>query len=112
MNHAELSRRLALAIGWQNIYPVSLETWKRDCVFVAEHACPPRGLTMSWRPFDYRDPTVALPVLAWLMREHWAIVQKNLDGKRAGVFCAEHGWCWADTLEEAIARAVIAVGGK
>jgi len=109
MNHAELSRDLALAIGY---YPesVRIDTDKQGKY---EPACRVYRISYDmgpyWRWFDYRHPDVAMPLLVWLMREHGCFA----DGPRFTIESADHPWVIsADTPEEAIARAVIAVGGK
>ena len=75
---------------------------------------------LNWRPFDCRDPSVALPVLEWLRTKHSATLgtdarsgrpyialwEKHNDGAPMADWRIE-----ADTLPEAIARAAVAVGG-
>lgn len=54
MTDAEISRRLALAIGWKE---EQMEASLRDgCVLL------PGGVFEMWRNFDYRDPAVIWPI--------------------------------------------------
>lgn len=96
MTDAEISRALALAIGW----PTGS---------VYQHSSPEPGCQVwrddgEWCDFDYRDPAVI-----WPIAERYNAFPAHLtDGK----------WCattnlklfLADTAAEAVARAVI--GGK
>lgn len=70
MNHAELSRRLALAIG----YAPECVRIDEDSNMKYEPCCKVYRISNDmgpyWRRLDYRDPSVALPVLKWLMREY------------------------------------------
>ena len=104
VNHAELSRDLALALGYApedaHLDPDG------DCWVWREPAFGPHG----WKLFDYRDPSVAMPLLKWLHKEHDSTSWWGLTGNY--VVDVNDEWIDADTLEEAIARAVIAVGGK
>ena len=105
MTDAELSRDLALALGY---YPESVSVkWKHLHVY---RWCA-RYQRNLWFRWDYRDPSVCLPLLDMLMREYGCdfgagasdyIVWFN-DGKNQ----VSH----YDTLPEAVARAVIAVKG-
>lgn len=96
-DHAMLSLDLACALGW----PFA-EAWEgEECALVKEY-------DMAGHWLDYRDPTVCLPLIKWLMVEHECTLQRCLDNKQHGVFQPGFGWTWADTLEEAVARAVIA----
>lgn len=65
MNHAELSRDLALAIGWRTVV-----AGLAACPDSAAVRFPDDTIQQEWRKFDYRAPTVWGPVLEWLMREH------------------------------------------
>lgn len=115
MSDAELSRELALALGWKYVYPHSIETdvaWfriKRDYIAVSEGPGP-RGTMLRWRKFDYRDPTVWGPLLDWLGSEYrkffWYCSPTSLAGPR---WSCSGGGIIAPTLAEAVARAVIAV---
>ena len=98
-DHAALSALLARALGWPHVYP---ET--RGGIAVSDH---PDAYANSFRSFDYRDPSVALPVLEWLMRKHGLCVWGAVRGFN---WSTEQGYDGnADTLPEAIARAAIAV---
>lgn len=62
MTDAEISRRLALAIGWrddQNDPDVIIEF---DCKDLDQTAHCKVWFDDSWREFDYRDPTVIWPI--------------------------------------------------
>ena len=106
MNHAELSRRLALAIGWLH---TDIE---HDVCRVGEPMWSGGNNFLLWKKFDYRDPTVALPVLKWLIttaRKCEMFQRKSPSGFSIWLG-DELSWIFADTLEEAIARAAVAVG--
>lgn len=91
--HAALSAQLARALGWPYIGT------DEHCVFVTDG-----DGSCGW--FDYRDPSVALPALEWLMREHEA--KADADNLWFWVCCGSNV-AYGDTLPEAIARAAIAV---
>jgi hypothetical protein len=97
-DHAALSAQLARALGWPDVTDFD----------------EPLGVHVSdgtnncgW--FDYRDSSVALPVLEWLMREHgfepWFFAITWYMSRH------DHNSLYGRTLPEAIARAAIAVGG-
>lgn len=109
--HAELSAQVARAIGWRYVYPHSPETdaaWFRcDKDYIAVSEGPgPRGTMLRWRKFDYRAPSVALPLLEWLMRKHGAQAD---SGETYFWVEIRKKYFSGVTLPEAIARAVIAV---
>ena len=93
--HAALSAQLALALGWPDVtdFDEPLGVWASD------------GTNNSgW--FDYRDPSVAMGVLEWLMQQSVWIepcADRFLVAERLSI-----GESFA-TLHEAIARAAIAV---
>jgi hypothetical protein len=99
-DHAALSAQLARALGWPDVTDFD----------------EPLGVHVSdgtnncgW--FDYRDSSVALPVLEWLMREQsaWAFCPA---GPLPMIYrlTMRHGIkSQGDTLHDAIARAAIAV---
>ena len=99
-NHAELSRDLALALGWKWV-----EIHDCGIVMVSESDDPCEPCAA----FDYRMPDVAMPLLKWLMVEHKYTVDYGVHFAvwRHGALA-----CLADTLEEVIARAVISVHAK
>ena len=111
-SHAELSKQLALALGY---CPESVRV--KPNYGGGEHVLvySKRGTHRKfpkWRVFDYRSPDVAMPLLVWLLDKHDMECYCEL-----GLFVVRtsdvHHYVTADTLEEAIARAVIAVkGGK
>ena len=121
-DHAALSAQLARAIGYEQI---SVQTCG-DYALVHGLWDDSGRDWQHWRTFDYRDPSVALPVLEWLMREHqvslqyaahlnpfykkWAVLRPGEINERGKWVCDQVD-AWGDTLPEAIARAAIAVGG-
>ena len=105
--HAELSRRLALALGYM---PINVQTCNDHALVYGlwTDILRPWGY---WRRFDYRDPTVAL-----LLLKHFG-VSNSLNVWSSG----PTWWNWSTgdgfdgvcaTIEEAIALAVIAVKEK
>lgn len=111
---AELSRELALAIGWKYVYPNSPETkkfWKHEYAAVSEGPGP-RGTMLIWRRFDYRSSDVALPLLKWIGEQYRVFFWWCSPTDKRGALWSSSNGVIADTLEEAIARAVIAVKGK
>ena len=113
-NHAELSKALALALGYAPESVKLIGFASNYCSVYRKHKdCKHPG----WYAFDYRDPSVAMPLLVWLMVEygHDAKYTRFWDGG-GKVFCVSKPgsgvYPWSDTLEEVIARACIAVGGK
>jgi len=99
LNHAELSRELASALGWPHA-----EAWgDEECALVKDY-----DMVGHW--FDYRDPDVCLPLIKWLGSEYrmffWYCSPTSLAGPRWS--CSGRGIV-APALEEAVARAVIAV---
>ena len=108
-DHAALSAQLARALGY---YPESVRILENLCIVyrigVSWRAFTPINVSRErWAEFDYRDPSVALPVLEWLMKEHWCFV----TGPIPSIESADHMdmRIQTDTLPEAIARAAIAV---
>lgn len=102
MTDAELSKSLALALGYApesvRVAPSTYCAVYRNC-YGQER----------WEEFDYRDPTVCLPLLEWLMREHNCDVGAGVDF--IIWFNSDRETLHCDTLAEAVARAVIAVKG-
>lgn len=71
------------------------------------------NIPATWHPFDYRAPTVVVPLIKWLMNRkiffthdpvfpHW-VIARACSGEMDRSY---------STLEECVARAVIAVKGK
>lgn len=96
MTDAEISRRLALAIGW-DVLPVS---GGDDRACVVDHA------NQIDRYFDYRDPAVI-----WPIAERFDCFPSLWDGEGPEAWKA---WCdpyghsiFADTAAKAVALAVI-----
>lgn len=113
VNHADLSRQLALALGYApESVRVESSVISDENEYVTVYTDRYNyGHGGFWYDFDYRDPSVCLPLIKWLIHNHYATIEeKRAANKEAGVFIAGDGWYWADTLEEAVARACIAVG--
>jgi len=122
-DHAQLSRDLALALGYA---PESVEEHRqlRPLVrlgvqyelgeqYILVYGEWSHAVVAYWRRFDYRDPTVCLPLIEWLMRENGALPMHAPSTGRFGFACRQIAIpVWANTLAEAVARAVIAVGRK
>lgn len=111
-NHAELSRDLALAIGYRPDDVLLNEARMDPDVCFVWFESDEEGHDPCWRKFDYRDADVWGPVLEWLIQSRALNVWSNDRGRR---------WGWsemngldglADTLPEAVARAAIAVKAK
>lgn len=109
--HADLSRRLALAIGWPahllHSAPEPLYGWRVWAWCEADPGCDPKNRPpwWPWRPFDYRDELVI-----WRVAERFACFpfRHSQGGWWAWVpghngFSGKHG----DTAAEAVARAVV-----
>lgn len=95
MTDAEISRRLALAIGW-DVLPVS---GGDDCACVVDHA------NQIDRYFDYRDPAIS-----WAVAERFDCFPRQWDetGDSAWLaYCGDFGATFADTAAKAVALAVI-----
>jgi len=86
MNDLEISRALALAIGWST-FNYQLETKKYAVFFEG-----------NWRVFDYRDWNVIGPIAERYNLFPWRAV----GGWVSGLDCT-----FADTPQKAIALAVI-----
>lgn len=108
MTDAELSKELALALGWP--------------VVIVGLASNPNGVFVhmddgasEWREFDYADPTVCLPLIEWLMREYGGFFTRDVIGPHQAWYLPRCFPSMPDrsypTLAEAVARAVIAVKG-
>ena len=98
MNDLELSRKLALAIGWHPGLIIKAPNEVR-CY---------RGVKQwGWQKFDYRDWNVIGPIAA---KYDCFPLRTDTQGWWAGVF----GCCglYADTPQRAIALAVIQGAGK
>ena len=109
MTDAELSRDLALALGY---YPESVSVkWKHLHVY---RWCA-RYKRNLWFRWDYRDPSVCLPLLEWLAQPY-GVVEIWPNEESWSVRVTDHVMTTrtnitADTLPQAVARAVIAVKG-
>ncbi len=107
MTDAELSRQLALALGY---FPESVLIYP-DGICQVYRSFSERDPRPLWLQFDYRSPDVAMPLLVWLMKEHDPMLVRN-RAIPAFTIDLPNKTIHADTLEEAIARACIAVGVK
>lgn len=101
MTDAEISRRLALAIGW-DVLP--LEDGDEVATVIDR-------VSSVDRYFDYRDPAVIWPVA-----ERFDCFPYKVDKKYGwgvNVFSEKDGWKYieADTAAKAVALAVIAAHG-
>ena len=111
-NHAELSRDLALVIGYApNEMLLQHGEW-----WVFRQPDPVFGPT-GWKQFDYRDPTVVMPLLLWL-NTHYGVrefqdrryaIDYFIQGYRRWPIYDGYFSARADTLPECVARAVIEV---
>lgn len=124
-DHADLSRRLALAIGYApDCVRVRKETVSDDgstvvevdTVFVWHYVYRlPRyadNVRHWWNRFDYTDPSVCLPVLEWLFKKHDARMRYNAEKYNIWHRLGDGYDVLAPTLPEAVALAAIAVGVK
>ena len=107
--HAEISRRLALAIGWDSEdvqmvmafqgHPAYCEVW-------------PWGGRCggNWKPFDYRDPDVIDPIKGRYKISSYQIISGKQKGRAFAhdlTICATE-----DTEQLAVAMTVIAAKEK
>jgi len=93
-DHAEISRRLALAIGWPEDR-VGGNSW--GAVFIK----PEKG--HIGRFFDYRDP-----LIAWSVAERFnCFPSQASSGTEWVAYTAGAKTTWADTAAIAVAMAVI-----
>lgn len=100
--HAEVSRDLALAIGWK---PEQLFD-EHDGSYCAINISQTRYVE-SWREFDYRDTAVI-----WAIAERFNCFprQGNFKGAWFSAPGPEHSFGeWAGSASLAVARAVIAM---
>jgi hypothetical protein len=94
-----LSADLAKALGWPCIVRAGI-------VSVATTRGP-------WFDFDYRDPTVCLPLIEWMATKRQVYLLWNGVNMEYWPFGAcETPPIKGKTLPEAVARAVIALKGK
>ena len=97
-DHADLSRRLALAIGWPE--KSIIVTGRFTYIVVAQGG--------RWRCFDYRDPAVIWPIAerynafpSRTSETNWCAGCRIVDPKASAVYVH------ARTAAEAVALAVI-----
>lgn len=101
MNDAEISRRLALAIGWSDADPEDPDVVIFRAPLSGQHLEDHCAVwfEQDWRTFDYRDPSVI-----------WPIAERF---NRFPVRCADESWVTGldceghDTAAKAVALAVI-----
>ena len=102
MTDAEISRRLALAIGWeedQNDPDVILELdWREDTT-----QCKV-WFDENWKTFDYRDPAVIWPIAERFNCFPYKFVQEKWSAGNNTI-----PYSTADTAAKAVALAVIKV---
>lgn len=101
MTDAEISRRLALAIGWE---PRKVAVKGSTTVWCMEKH---DGVGHGWRRFDYRDPAVIWPIAeryeCFPWRWEWDYPNwcaRTMEAKKRTI---------ADTAAKAVALAVIGV---
>lgn len=108
--HAEISRRLALAIGWKASDGRIYQDCKgHECVKIRFYPSSARQDYFVWRRFDYRDPAVIWPIA----ERFEAFPRSSITG--SVWLCrtsSEHRFEMADTAALAVARAVIAAKEK
>lgn len=115
-DHAELSKSLALALGYA---PESVRVFEHYpkaalvCQVYRQITHDPRSA--YWQEFSYRDPTVCLPLIEWLMREYGGFFTRDVIGPHQVWYLPRCFPGMPDrsypTLAEAVARACIAVKG-
>ena len=105
--HAALSAQVARAIG----HTSSRIDESNGCMFVyttQDRQYAP--CVLGWWRFDYRDPSVALPLLEWLMRKGIFVTRDPTFPDWVMVRgCPDETDRSYPSIYEAIARAVIAV---
>lgn len=96
MTDLEISKALALAIGWAG-HQLSVSTLKND-ILAFDWAVE------SWRVFDYRDPTVI-----WLIAERFDCFPFKSIKDNEEVWCAEGQFSrfYESCSKKAVAMAVI-----
>lgn len=108
INHAELSKQLALALGY---FPESVRVAPSTYCAVYRNCYGQE----RWEELDYRDPTVCLPLIEWLMREYGGFFTRDVIGPHQVWYLPRCFPGMPDrsypTIAEAVARAVIAVKG-
>ncbi len=95
MNDLEISKQLALAIGWKK---AEVFTWG---VMVSQHD------GMGWKNFDYRDWNVIGPIAE---KFECFPIRTKTEEWFANIW--DQNGFYADTPQKAIAMAVIAVAKK
>lgn len=98
MTDAELSRQLALAIGW----PENAQ-WPAPRMAAIDGGGVQCWTGSGWRHFDYRDPAVI-----WPIAERYNCFPIRHDKAWQAI---RDGWHFADTAAEAVARAVVGALG-
>lgn len=114
---ATISRDLALAIGYA---PESVRVGKFNLTKSLEDCCQVYRLDRfgvgkgadwtHWQWFSYSDPTVALPLLKWLMDDYSCSASKTSGGQQFCIYKIHRPTINIGvTLELAICNAVIAL---
>ncbi len=107
MNDQEISKALALAIGWKPEHvTVTLSGYVWCCERIATLSS-----AAVWRTFDYRDPVVIWSIAEWsnvwpikLSDSHW------VSWRRMSLDCSKGATSYtAETAAKAVALAVIGV---
>ena len=110
-NDAEISRKLALAIGWSDADPEDPDVVIfRATLFgqYLEDYCAV-WFESDWRTFDYRDPSVIWPIA----EKFDAFPRKSVDNPKGWASVTSEFWInggefsYADTAAKAVALAVI-----
>lgn len=112
MTDAELNRKLALALGYA---PENMGMEGAGRSFMVRGTWD--GYTYEYcRKFDYRDPTVVVPLIKWLTRTYGGFFTRDVIGPHQVWYLPRCFPSMPDrsypTLEEAVCKAVIAVKGK
>lgn len=112
-DHADLSRRLALALGWPehllHSAPEPIYGWRVWAWCEADPGCAPKNRPpwWPWRPFDYRDEQII-----WRVAERYNCFPFRVSPGHWHVLSPFTGrMIEADTAAEAVARAVVGARG-
>lgn len=118
MTDAQLSKELAFALGYapESVRKINILLGHGIEVYGAREPY----FSPYWKRFDYRDPTIVVPLIKWLGEQHGIKVMPFRDDDsgallweaRSPLRYGSREVSVAATLEEAVARAVIAVKGK
>ncbi len=100
MNHLQISKNLAKAIGWTEDDFYHGTTWRGLEICVGDDV---KGFPI-WKNFDYRDEVVAFRIA-----ERYAVFPTKTDDTETPWHAMIHGRCvaYGKTPQEAIAMVVI-----